>query len=88
MSIYESTQKEYDNHGTSWTRNDFFDKNGYFIIKNLCDPKILFHPLPELRGQVRYHGRDLNDFDHKENYPIYCKNTPRLSSNVPSIWSL
>ena len=66
MNILESSQKEYDNHGTSWTRNDFFDKNGYFIIKNLCDPNILYHPLPDLRGRITYFGKDLNNFEHEE----------------------
>ena len=59
-------QQEYNNHGTSWTRNEFFDRNGYLIIKNLCDPKKLFHPVPELRGQLNYRSKDLNDFKHIE----------------------
>ena len=35
MNIEEVTRSEYENHGTSWTRNEFFDTNGYLIIKNL-----------------------------------------------------
>ena len=29
---------ELKNSGTSWTRNPFFEENGYVIIKNLYDP--------------------------------------------------
>ena len=35
MSQTQLVQQEYNNHGTSWTRNEFFDRNGYLIIKNL-----------------------------------------------------
>ena len=59
-------QQEYNNHGTSWTRNEFFDRNGYVIIKNLCDPKELFHPVPKLRGQLSYRSKNLDDFVHHE----------------------
>ena len=52
MDQTQVIQQEYNNHGTSWTRNEFFDRNGYLIIKNLCDPQELFHPVPEVRGQI------------------------------------
>ena len=64
MSQTKLLQQEYDNHGTAWTRNPFFEDNGYLIIKNLCDPKDLFHPVPELRGQLNYRSKDLDDFEH------------------------
>ena len=64
MSQTKLLQQEYDNHGTAWTRNQFFDDDGYLIIKNLCDPKDLFHPVPELRGQLNYRSKDLDDFEH------------------------
>ena len=66
MNYTQLLQQEYDNTGTSWTRNEFFERNGYAIIKNLCDPKKLFHPVPELRGQLNYKSKDLNDFEHIE----------------------
>ena len=66
MNEAEVLQQEYDNHGTSWTRNQFFDRNGYLVIKNLCDPKKLFHPVPQLRGQLNYRSKNLNDFEHIE----------------------
>ena len=66
MNYSQLLQQEYNNTGTSWTRNEFFERNGYFIIKNLCDPKKLFHPVPELRGQLNYKSKDLDDFTHIE----------------------
>ena len=67
MNIEELTRSEYENHGTSWTRNEFFDTNGYLIIKNLCDPKKLFHPVPKERGLFNWKGSDkLDKFTHQE----------------------
>ena len=66
MNYTQILQQEYNNTGTSWTRNEFFERNGYLIIKNLCDPKELFHPVPELRGQLNYRSKNLDDFVHKE----------------------
>ena len=66
MNYTQILQQEYNNTGTSWTRNEFFERNGYIIIKNLCDPKKLFHPVPELRGQLNYKSKDLDDFTHIE----------------------
>ena len=66
MDQTQVIQQEYNNHGTSWTRNEFFDRNGYIVIKNLCDPKELFHPVPELRGQLNYRSKNLDDFEHIE----------------------
>ena len=66
MTYTELLQQECNNHGTSWTRNDFFERNGYIIIKNLYDPKELFHPVPKLRGQLSYRSKDLDDFVHTD----------------------
>ena len=55
---------EYDNYKTSWTRNEFFDENGYLIIKNICDPKILFDDIPKERGQLNYRGKSLDAYEH------------------------
>ena len=55
---------EYDNYKTSWTRNEFFDENGYLIIKNICDPKILVDDIPKERGQLNYRGKSLDAYEH------------------------
>ena len=67
MKENEILQQEYDNHGTTWTRNKFFDENGYLIVKKLYEPKELFHKVPEVRGQLNYNSSDLNDYEHIKN---------------------
>ena len=47
-------QQERRNTGTSWTRNEKFDENGYLVIKNLWDPKELYSETPSERGQYNY----------------------------------
>ena len=67
MNIEEVTRSEYENHGTSWTRNEFFDTYGYLIIENLCDPEKLFHPVPKKRGLFNWKGSDeLDKFTYEE----------------------
>tara|TARA_S200002703_G_scaffold150464_1_gene148850 strand:+ start:8428 stop:9111 length:684 start_codon:yes stop_codon:yes gene_type:complete len=57
--------QEERNTGTSWTRNESFDKNGYLLIKNLWDPKELYHPVPEERGQLDWWGKKLDQFTYQ-----------------------
>ena len=67
MNIEEIIKNEYQNQGTSWTRNEFFDTNGYLIIKNLCDPEKLFHSVPKERGVFNWRGSDkLDKFTYEE----------------------
>jgi len=49
----------------SWTNNEDFDRDGYFILRNLYDPQKLYHPVPQERGQINYYG-SLDKFEHKE----------------------
>ena len=49
--------------GTTWTRNDSFEKNGYLVIKNLWDPETLYHPVPPERGQYNYWGNNPENFN-------------------------
>ena len=39
MEEEDLIKSEWENTGTSPTKNGFFDQYGYFILKNLCDPK-------------------------------------------------
>ena len=67
MNIEDVIRGEYENHGTSWTRNEFFDTNGYLIIKNLCDPEKLFDSVPKERGVFNWRGSDkLDKFTYEE----------------------
>ena len=52
------------NTGTSWTRNDFMEKHGYLVIRDLWDPKELYHPVPTKKGQYSYYSKNLDDYDH------------------------
>ena len=54
------------NTGTSWTRNEQFEKDGYLVVKNLWDPKELYRPVPEERGQINYWGKKLDQFTYQE----------------------
>ena len=56
--------QEKKNTGTTWTRNKEFDKNGYLKVENLWDPEELYHPVPELRGQLNYWDKDPTHFNH------------------------
>ena len=52
------------NCGTSWTRNENFDKNGYLVIKNLWDSKKLFSLVPEHKGQYNYWDSNPEHFNY------------------------
>jgi hypothetical protein len=54
------------NTGTAWTRNDFFEKNGYLVLKDLWNPKELYHPVPQERGQLTWWGKKMDQFTHCE----------------------
>ena len=56
-------QQEWNNAGTAWTRNEQFDKDGYLPVKELWDPKELYHPVPSERGQFTWWGKELDQFE-------------------------
>ena len=67
--------QERQNTGTAWTHNKEFDKNGYFIVKDLWDPDELYHPVPEQRGQFTYWGKNIDQFqavDTERQVPGSC----------------
>ena len=66
MTELQLQMQEKRNTGTAWTRNKSFDKNGYLIVKDLWDPEELYHPVPELRGQLNYWDNDPTHFNHTE----------------------
>ena len=63
MTELEIIRKEYDNAGTSWTRNEQFDKNGYLLVKNLWNPKELYSPCGVERGRYTWWGRKIDQFN-------------------------
>ena len=56
VSMLPLEMQERRNTGTTWTRNEQFDKDGYFVIKDLWDPEELYYPVPTERGQINYFG--------------------------------
>ena len=54
------------NSETSWTRNQQFDKNGYLVVKDLWDPEELYHPVPNIKGQLNYVDNNPEHFQHIE----------------------
>ena len=56
--------QERRNSGTTWTRNDKFEKDGYLIVKDLWDAEDLYHPLPDMKGQLNYWSKDVTKFNH------------------------
>ena len=50
MNELQLFHQERMNTGTTWTRNDSFEKNGYLVIKDLWDPEALYHPVPPEKG--------------------------------------
>ncbi len=67
MTTQSETQimfQERQNTGTSWTRNEDFDKDGYLKIENLWDEEELYHPVPDVRGQLNYYDNNVEHFSH------------------------
>ena len=58
--------QERRNSGTSWTRNEEFDANGYLVLKNLWSAKELYRPVPQQRGQITYWGKKLDQYTYTE----------------------
>ena len=64
MTEIQIQMAEKQNTGTVWTNNKDFDKNGYFVVKDLWDVEELYHPVPELRGQINYWDNDPTHLNH------------------------
>ena len=66
MNELQIAFQEKKNSGTAWTRNDKMEKDGYLVLRDLWDPEELYHPLPELRGQLNYWDKNPEHFTHQE----------------------
>ena len=64
MTEIQLAFQERQNSGSAWTKNKEFDKNGYVVVKDLWDPEELYHPVPELRGQLNYWDDNPEHFNH------------------------
>ena len=52
--------QEWNNYGTTWTHNEEFDRDGYYVVKNLWNPEELYHPLPPETGSFKWWGKKLD----------------------------
>ena len=66
MSETQVLFQEKANTGTAWTRNEKFEKDGYLVVKDLWDPEELYHPVPEMKGQLNYWDKNLEHFHYQE----------------------
>ena len=66
MTEEDIIKSELEHSGTSWTRDESFDKNGFLVLQNLYDPQELFHPVPKIRGQLNYRSKKLDDVEYIE----------------------
>ena len=64
MTELQLLHQEKRNAGTAWTRNEFFEKNGYLVVKNLWDAEELYSPVPEMKGQYNYYDKNPENFNH------------------------
>ncbi len=67
LNELELLQREKVATGQTKTRNDQFEKDGYFVIKDLWDPEELYYPVPDIRGQLNYNKNqdsDKNSYNH------------------------
>ena len=70
---------ELRNSGTSWTRNPFFEENGYVIIKNLYDPDKLQCSPPEIPGLYKWIGKNVDEF-------IYNETESQVDGSIARYW--
>ena len=64
MTELQLQMQEKNNSGTAWTRNEFFEKNGYLVVKNLWDAEELYSPVPEMKGQYNYWDKNPEHFNY------------------------
>lgn len=54
-------------NGSSWTRNDSLEKNGFYVVKNLWNPKELYSSPPRERTEkgieLNYYGKKLDEYN-------------------------
>jgi len=86
--------QEMRNVGSSPTGDKEFDRIGCRIIRNICDPKLLVCPVPDVKGQFSYYYGDYNKFSHapvemqvpgscaRYNYPFFKEAHAVVRANI------
>ena len=65
MTEQHVMQQERIKSGTAKTNNEEYEKNGYVLVKDLWDPEELYHPVPDMRGQLDYWDKNPEHFNHQ-----------------------
>lgn len=94
MTEQEIKSTEHRNSGTSKTKNETFDKNGYLLVRDLIDPQSLVCDVPDIRGKRIVYIADAVHIQNESqvdgslsryNYPPYKEVYYKLKKKVESI---
>jgi len=66
MTEVQLMMQERLNTGTTWTKNSQFERDGYLKVDNIWDPEELYHPVPDMKGQLNYWDKNPEHFSHTE----------------------
>ncbi len=69
MNINDILKKERENTGTAWTYNDEFERNGFLVLKKLCDPDKLHRKYTGDTGTYTWWGKGDKEYNFKEEDP-------------------
>jgi hypothetical protein len=64
MTEREVMFQERRNSGTTKTKNEKFEKDGYLVVKDLWSPEELYHPLPAIKGQLNYYDKNPEHYQY------------------------
>ena len=64
MKEEQIVDQEYNYSGTTITKNESFEENGFLLLKNLCEPNGMFSPVPKERGVLSWWGKNYNEYRH------------------------
>ena len=66
MSEMDLLMQERQNTGTTWTRNEQFEKDGYFVVRDIWNPEELYHPVPRQRGIMNWWGKSIDQYTYND----------------------
>ena len=66
MSEMDLLMQERQNTGTTWTRIEQFEKDGYFVVRDIWNPEELYHPVPRQRGIMNWWGKSIDQYTYND----------------------
>ena len=85
LSQEDINHREFLNAGTSMTGHEYFDRDGYLVVRNACNTEEFASQRPEKVGKYFWYNDNINVFDYdsdegqvdkctsRYNYPPYMK---------------